>query len=167
MTAATRRTGPRIDDRDTVSYHYYFVRLTSQNPKDLFVKYPVLLETVKHTWSSVTNVYPQVNPDAFHVTAMNLDAIICVAKGLPDDEKQREEGFFSDLVAQSDGLPELVVEKAIDFFRSLCMHGWIRILHEEDIRTNLNFWDADYSVRLLKTEDEVEKIRSMLIRRKL
>lgn len=167
MTAATRRQGSRLDGRETIRYYYYLVRLMARNPETLFDQHPILQETMRSTWTGVMNVYPLVKPDVFVLTPRRLQAIVCVADGLAQEERPEEEGFFSDLLNQSEGVPDLVVERAIEFYRVLCVHGTDRILREEGLSIKVGQWGADFDVRLLEKESDIERLRSEIIQGKI
>jgi REP element-mobilizing transposase RayT len=161
------RRSIRLKGYDYSQNGAYFITICAKNRESYFEKYRGLQEIVKQQWEELPRRFPDLTLDEFVIMPNHVHGIMIVGAG-----RSTQNVGATLAVAQKDGAgarperagarPAPTVGQIIGTFKSLCIHDWLRYIKEKKIDAGGKLWQRNYYEHVIRSEDELNKIREYI-----
>ena len=164
----------RLKDYDYSQSGSYFITICTHNRMLYFSQYPDLTLIVSHQWQEIPKRYEHVILDEFIIMPNHIHGIITVGAGLvpAPDITPTPAGLGIDARPCTDTKPgagarpaptvTVTVGEIVGTFKSLCIRDWLRYIEENGLDTVGKFWQRNYYERVIRNEDELNKVREYI-----
>ena len=145
------RRSIRLKGHDYSQIGAYFVTICTHSRNLYFEIYSGLKEIVISQWQALSRRYPDLTLDEFVIMPNHFHGILFVGATLA--------------VARKDGAgarPAPTVGEIVGAYKSLCIHDWLVYIEEKKIRALGKFWQRNYYEHVIRTDDELNRIREYI-----
>jgi putative transposase len=169
------KTDPQLSHRRSIrlkGYDYsqsgaYFITICAKDREPYFEKYRGLQEIVRQQWEELPQRFSDLTLDEFIIMPNHIHGILIVGAGLALALTGRlAKNVGATLaVAQNDGAgarPAPTVGEIVGTFKSLCINDWLTYIKEKKIDAVGKFWQRNYYEHIIRSEDELNKIREYI-----
>jgi REP element-mobilizing transposase RayT len=134
----------------------YFVTLCTFDRDCYFDKFPQLRDIVEGQWRAIAERFSNVELDEYVIMPNHFHGIIVIHDnrrdtpcGYPDPNRHPtpKHASLGDIVGA---------------FKSLCVSAWLKVIKAQDINTRGKFWQDNYYEHIIRTDEEMDRIRQYI-----
>jgi REP element-mobilizing transposase RayT len=161
------RRSIRLKGYDYSQSGAYFVTMCTKDRALYFEEYRGLQEIVRRQWEELPQRFPDLSLDEFIIMANHIHGIFIVGAGLAPALSGLAPALSHRATARvaptiSVDRPAPTVGEIAGTFKSLCIHDWLTYIKEKKIDAVGKFWQRNYYEHVIRSEDELNKIREYI-----
>ena len=126
------------------------------------MQFPQLMEIVDEEWRRISKRFHMAFTDEYVIMPNHFHGIVIIN----NEMECRQGGYPQGVSLQNvtdiiNGKPNLGT--IVGSFKSLCVNAWLKVITSRNNNARGKFWQSNYYEHIIRSEDELNRIRNYII----